>query len=230
MLGSRLEAIIDLVPKCGIVADIGTDHAYVPIRLVKNNVASRCIASDLREGPLRIAQGNIDKNSLSHVIETRLGGGLSVIKKDEVDCIIIAGMGGTLIRNILDEGRDVISRDTILIVQPNKYESDVREWFYNNGYDIYKEKLVLEDKRMYNIMCAQFRNTKKQVDPFLYYVGDKLKQDPLYDVYIWNMLKKYKRALNAMDNMKDKKSQRREKYEWILEKLQRENIDEEMKF
>lgn len=225
MLTSRLDAIIDLVPKCDTVADIGTDHAYVPIELIKNNVASRCIASDLRSGPLRVAQKNIDKNNLGEVIETRLGGGLSIIKKDEVNCIIISGMGGTLIKNILDEGRDVISRDTILIVQPNKYESDVREWFYNNNYNIYKEKLVLEGKRMYNIICAQFKETSKRVDPFLYYVGDKLKQDPLYDMYIRNMLIKYKKVLNSMDNMKNKESYQREKYEWMVERLQQVVVD-----
>lgn len=222
MGGSRLDAIIDLVPKCDVAADIGTDHAYVPISLIKKNIVLRCIASDLREGPLKIARGNISKNNLSDVIETRLGEGLSVIAEGEVHCIIISGMGGTLIKNILEEGRDVISCNTTLILQPNKYPSDVRYWLYKNNYDIYKEKLVLEDKRMYNIICARLCEAKKEVDPFFYYVGDKLADDPLYGVYIKDMYKKYKKALCEMNNMRDKHSDKKEQYEWVVSCLERE--------
>ncbi|MBP5427101.1 MAG: SAM-dependent methyltransferase [Clostridiales bacterium] len=224
MSSSRLDAIINLVPKCNIVADIGTDHAYVPISLIKRGIVKRCIASDLRKGPLNIACNNIVSNNMEKVIETRLGPGLDILEKDdEVDCIVISGMGGTLIKNILDEGKEKLSPKTLIIAQPNKYQNDVREWFYNNNYNIYKEKLVLEGKRMYNIICAVVENgTTYDVDPFKYYVGDKLKRDPLYGLYIKNMLKKYKRALSAMDNMREKNSYLREKYEWLVEGLQSE--------
>ena len=220
---NRLDTIVSLLPKCDTVVDIGCDHAYVPIKLIKNNIAKKCIACDLRKGPLEVAKKNIQQNGMCDKIETRLGFGLSIINKFEADCIIIAGMGGTLIRNILEEGSDKISPNSVIITQPNIYQQDVRKWFYQNNYDIYKEKLVLEDKRMYNIICAQFKKEQDQIDPFLYYTGDKLKQDPLYGVYIRNMLKKYKKALNDMDKMRDKQSSRREKYKWIVDRLNKES-------
>ena len=94
MITPRLKAIINNVT-CPKIADIGTDHAYIPIFLTEKNLADKIIATDINEGPLNVARENIDKKGLN--IETRLGGGLSVITAGEIDEIIIAGMGGILI-------------------------------------------------------------------------------------------------------------------------------------
>ena len=149
-----------------------------------------------------MANKNISQNGLDDKIETRLGFGIDVINKSEVDCIIISGMGGTLIKNILERGKNKLSPNLVIIAQPNIYHQDVRRWFYENNYDIYKEKLALEGKRVYNIICAKFSETKKEVSKFWFYISDKLLEDPLCGLYMSNMLHKYKRALCSMKNMK----------------------------
>ena len=100
MLTVRLDCIIGYV-NSNVVADIGTDHAYVATELIKTNRAKRVIATDVNQGPLNAAIENIKKNNMENVIETRLGSGLSVLKKGEADTIIIAGMGGELICEII---------------------------------------------------------------------------------------------------------------------------------
>lgn len=204
------------------MVDIGTDHAYVPIKVINDGIAKKCIACDLREGPLKIANKNIEQNGMNEKIETRLGFGLDVINKDETDCVVIAGMGGTLIKNILDRGMDKISPKSIIITQPNIYQQDVRKWFYENGFNIYKEKLVLEDKRIYNIICARFGETKKEVTEFDYYISDKILEDPLCGVYMENMLTKYKRALHGMSNMKNLDEISYNKYKYLVSNLEKE--------
>ena len=121
-MSKRLNTIISLVPKCDVAIDIGTDHAYVPIELIKKGIANKCIACDLRSGPLAIAKKNIAQNGLNNKIETRLGGGLAPLNQHEADCVIIAGMGGVLIRNILEEGKEKLRTDTVIIAQPNIYQ------------------------------------------------------------------------------------------------------------
>ncbi len=219
---NRLDTIVSLLPKCDTVVDIGCDHAYVPIKLIKNNIAKKCIACDLRKGPLEVAKKNIQQNGMCDKIETRLGFGLSIINKFEADCIIIAGMGGTLIRNILEEGSDKISPNSVIITQPNIYQQDVRKWFYQNNYDIYKEKLVLEDKRIYNIICAKYGKTKKEVLEFEYYISDELLKDPLCKLYMENMLRKYKKALHSMKDMKNTDNNLKNKYLFLVENLEKE--------
>ena len=221
-MSDRLNAIISLVPKCDIVADIGTDHAYVPIQLIKKGIVNECIACDLRKGPLDIAKKNIQQNGLWNKIKTRLGGGLQVLNPNEVDCVIIAGMGGVLIKNILEEGKGKLKHNAIIIAQPNIYQDKLRQWFYENGYDIYDEKLVLEDRRIYTIMCAKLGNTKRRVDKIKYYIGDNLYKDPLYKMYLSNMINKYKRALQGIEKMKEQDACLKENYEWLINNLENE--------
>ena len=96
-LNARLEMIAERIPKCRILADVGTDHAYIPIYAVKNGYCRKSLAVDLREGPLGMASANIKRYGLGEFIETRLGNGLEPITLDECDVVVIAGMGGSLI-------------------------------------------------------------------------------------------------------------------------------------
>ena len=117
-IGARLEAIAALVPQNCVVADIGTDHAYLPVWLMQKGLIKAAIAADIAEGPCRAAQTNIGMYGLKDKIEVRRGSGLTVLKPGEADGAVIAGMGGSTIVQILEESPDVAKTLKFLIVQP----------------------------------------------------------------------------------------------------------------
>ena len=117
-IGARLEAIAALVPQNCVVADIGTDHAYLPVWLMQKGLIKAAIAADIAEGPCRAAQTNIGLYGLKDKIEVRRGSGLTVLKPGEADGAVIAGMGGSTIVQILEESPEVAKTLKFLIVQP----------------------------------------------------------------------------------------------------------------
>lgn len=129
-LSSRLKAICNMVDHCNCTADIGTDHGYIPIYLVKNNICNRAIASDINKGPIRKAEINIRNEDLQNKIECRLGSGLNTINIGEVQEIIIAGMGGNLIRDIINENINIFKSVNTLILQPIQNPEVLREYIY----------------------------------------------------------------------------------------------------
>ncbi len=137
-----------LVPDGCRVADVGCDHGYVAIWLVKEKKCPKVYATDVNEGPLRRADRNISSAGLSDRIETRLGDGLSVIGPDEVDVILIAGMGGMRICEILSAGADVIL-DKTLVLQPQSDVEEVRRHLHKLGFRIDRESICLEDGKYY---------------------------------------------------------------------------------
>lgn len=152
MLSKRLAAVADLIPKNSIVADIGTDHAYLPIELIKNGTIKHAIASDVAQGPLNNAQSNIENFKLSDQIETRLGSGLETLTiTDNVDTVVIAGMGGNLIVDLLTAAPLKFPH---LILEPNVGEEAVRKWLTTNNYQIVNEKIVAEFDHTYEIIRA----------------------------------------------------------------------------
>ncbi len=154
MLSIRMRAVADLVTDGLRVADIGTDHGFVPIALVSEGRCPSAIAADVRKGPLSHAAENIRKHALSDVIETRLSDGLKEIRPGEVQAVIIAGMGGMLMMRILEEGRDVISAARELILQPQSDIPQVRRWLQLNGFHIICEKTALDAGKYYFMMKA----------------------------------------------------------------------------
>lgn len=161
MLTPRLNCIINYV-NAVTAADIGTDHAYVSIELIKSGRAKHVIASDVRIGPLDIAKGHIEKNGLCDKIETRLGGGLSVLKPGEADNIIIAGMGGELIEEII-RADEAVARASELILQPMNSQYELRRYLLENGFTIEKEDIECEGHRVYNLLIVKSGNQ----EPFL---------------------------------------------------------------
>ena len=152
-LSSRLLAIADTVKKCELAVDIGTDHAYIPIYLCKNNIVKNCIAGDISKGSAQKAENNVNANGLNDRISVRCGSGLKIItSRDRVDCVIIAGMGGMLMLDILDQGE--LGEVKQLILQPQKDIPAVRRALHEKGFLIEDEKAVLEDEKFYNIISA----------------------------------------------------------------------------
>ena len=151
-LSKRLTAVAGLVTEGASVADIGTDHGYVPIYLMKNKIAVKAIAMDINRGPLERARMHIIGHGLKGKIETRLSDGLEKIEPGEVDTIIAAGMGGGLVIKILEEGKEVVKLLHACILQPQSEIIKVRKYLNNNGFIIETEEMVEEDYKFYPMM------------------------------------------------------------------------------
>ncbi|MBO4457867.1 MAG: SAM-dependent methyltransferase [Butyrivibrio sp.] len=130
-------------------ADVGCDHGYVSIYLVTHGIASSCIAMDVRKGPLSGAKDNVAEYGFSEVITTRLSDGLKELKKDEANALVIAGMGGNLMRRILEEGKPKELGIEVAVLQPQSDIADFRQFLRDNGYQITDEKVIEEDGKFY---------------------------------------------------------------------------------
>lgn len=154
-LSGRLSAVAGLVTPGLRVADVGCDHAYVSIYLVEQGIARSCLAADLREGPLGQAAKNIRAHGLDGQIETRLSAGLSAVEPGEVDAVLMAGMGGILIRDILWEGRAVAGGLREWVLQPQSDVALVRRYIREVGWQIVREDMVKEDGKYYPMFRAE---------------------------------------------------------------------------
>ena len=151
-LSQRLQAIADLVHTNCCVADIGTDHAYLPIYLVQSGRSNHVIAMDVNQGPLLTATNNISSYNLQDCIETRLSDGLKELTLGEVNLVIIAGMGGALIQRILERSFDIVEALDELILQPQSQVEEFRRFLYYNHLEVITEDMVYEDGIYYPIM------------------------------------------------------------------------------
>ena len=152
----RLSTLAQMVDQGARIADIGTDHAYLPIKLVKEGKVDFAIASDVAAGPLENAEKDIIAAGLKNKIETRLGSGLETISnEDRIDTVVIAGMGGKLMTNILSEAWSKNFHYATLILEPNVGEPGVREWLSAHKYQIINEKIIAEAGHIYELIKAQ---------------------------------------------------------------------------
>lgn len=153
-ISERLKRIASFVTEGSRVADIGTDHAYVPIYLVTEGRAVHALAMDVREGPLARAREHIREQGLSGRIEIRRSDGLSSYRRGEADSIVITGMGGALIVRILSGGAGKYEGIRELILSPQSEPFLVRRWLRENGFLLEREAMLCEDGKYYTIMRA----------------------------------------------------------------------------
>ncbi|WEV70198.1 class I SAM-dependent methyltransferase [Lactobacillus sp. ESL0785] len=152
----RLNTLAQMVAPHTRVADIGTDHAYLPIELVKSGKIQFAIASDIAKGPLENAREDIAQAGLQEQIETRLGAGLTTIKlEDHIDTVVIAGMGGKLITTILEDAWQQDFHFNQLVLEPNVGEPGVRQWLMTHNYQIQAEDLIAEAGHTYELIQAK---------------------------------------------------------------------------
>lgn len=198
-LAKRLAALAAYVPAGSVAADIGTDHANLPIFLIEKGVCPQIIATDLNPGPFRSAGRKVEEHNLSDKIDLRLGDGLKTLKPGEADVLVLAGMGGNTIREILAASPDVLKMVSKLVLQPMADPGDLRVWLASNGWKITDEKLVEDDGRIYVIIVSD-PGQEKPEDPLLLELGPRLleKKDPLLGVYIEKMIDKYERILTGL--------------------------------
>lgn len=156
-LSPRLLAILDLVAPGTVLADIGTDHAYVPAKAVLSGISPRAIASDINQDPIRAAGETLSQHGLRDLVALRLGPGLNVILPGEAGTIVIAGMGGTTICEILSSGLTVARCVSRLVVQPMIRITETREWLVQHDFTIIDERTAREGRHLYQIIAAEPR-------------------------------------------------------------------------
>lgn len=175
-VSKRMEEVISLVSKGKRVADIGTDHGYVAIALVERKIAPFVVAMDVRKGPLSRAKENIEKYGFTKEIDIRLSDGLEQLKIGEIDTFLIAGMGGELITNILQKGVEIVNSVNEFIVQPQSEIYKVRKKIHELGFQIEKEKMLVEDDKYYTMMKA-VRGQESYENEWDYLYGKYLLQE-----------------------------------------------------
>lgn len=151
-LSVRMEAVAGLISASGVLADVGTDHGYIPIAMVQRKKVKKAIAMDLRVGPLDRAKKHIAEYGLEDWIETRLSDGVAALTPGEADSIVVAGMGGELVMHILSDGEAVCRSAKELILQPQSELAEVRRYLAEKGYRIRQEDMVLDDGKYYPMM------------------------------------------------------------------------------
>lgn len=164
-LSERLTKVVSMVTDGNRLADVGTDHGYVPIYLYESHRIPGAIAMDIGKGPLERAKLHIAESGLSDVIETRLSDGLGALKAGEADSIVIAGMGGPLMIKILSAHPEVTASAKELILQPQSEISQVRAWLGDQSYEITEEHMVFEEGKYYPMFKAMKNPGMRKPDP-----------------------------------------------------------------
>lgn len=178
-LDPRLALCASLVPQGARLADIGTDHGYLPVWLAKTGRISHAVAADLRSGPLKRAADNVKKYRVEALVETRLSDGLKAISREETDCVVIAGMGGEVITSILEAAPWLAEARTRLILQPMTRAEELRRYLLERGYEIVLEKPVLSQGRPYTVLLAEYTGKVEPQDALYPYLG-KLRAAPFF--------------------------------------------------
>ncbi|WP_332381719.1 tRNA (adenine(22)-N(1))-methyltransferase TrmK [Lactococcus cremoris] len=155
-LSKRLKAVADYVDKGAKLANIGSDHAYLPTYLVQKNEVEFAVAGEVVKGPFEIAKNHVAQANLKENIQVRLANGLAAIENvDKIDTIVIAGMGGILISEILEAGKGKLSSVKRLILQANNHEDTLRQWLTEHQFVIKAEQILLEAGKFYEIIVAE---------------------------------------------------------------------------
>ncbi len=194
-LSNRLLMLANQVNSAKVVADIGSDHGYLSIYLMQNQLCKTAIASDINEGPLNVGIENIKNTGFEEQIKTKLSDGLREYSSDECDTIIIAGMGGETIASILKDAPWTKDGNHKLILQPMTLPEELRFFLYTNGYKITKEILCKEGKKIYLCICAIGGGEKLQIEhASSCLVSKHLNNDKLKKDYYVDLHKRYKKA------------------------------------
>ena len=171
MLDSRLQQIAAFARSGSRLADIGTDHALLPVQLIRQGVCTYVIASDVKKGPVAVATRTVMEAGLTEKIAIRLGDGLSTVSPDEVDDIVIAGMGGETIIAILEAAPWVKSGHYRLILQPMTRAEKLRRFLWENGFEIEREQVVQDGQHWYTVLQVGYTGVAVNPDAFSCYVG-----------------------------------------------------------
>ncbi|NGU53717.1 SAM-dependent methyltransferase [Clostridium perfringens] len=223
-LSKRLKRIAEHVDKCESVADIGTDHGYIPIYLVKEGICKKAIASDINKGPIEKAKVNVAFEGVSNKVKCLLGPGLNPLKVGEVNGVILAGMGGNLTRDILLADIDKVKKYDFIILQPAQNPEVLREFLYKNDYEIIDEDLIKDEGRFYELFKVKYNeNSEKLVfeDELEYEVSPLLrkKNHPLFKEFIEEKINRCETILSFIKEDTESAKKRKSDLEEKINKL-----------
>ncbi len=210
-IGDRLEAIGKLVPQGCVLADIGTDHAYLPVWLLEQGKIASAIAGDIAEGPCLAAKNTVSMHGMKGKVEVRLGSGLKVLQAGEAHCIAIAGMGASTMIEILEADMPLAVEAKRLVLQPMAGAASLRKWLIQNGWHIVAEDLVADGRHLYEIMAAERGESASFSDAVLE-IGPSLieAKHPLLAKQFARQINNYKKLLANMG--KSEQARASEKY------------------
>lgn len=227
-LSLRLQKAAEYVPQDARLADIGSDHAYLPVALMLQDKISYGIAGEVVVGPYKSAQKQVAKNGLEEKIDVRLADGLEAVElSDEISAITICGMGGVLIRDILQRGKakNRLSGQERLILQPNVGERQLRLWLIQEGYTIIAESIVEENHKIYELIVAEKLETQPEYTAEEIFFGPFLLQEknPIFIEKWTHKSAKSKRILASLrqsdQDVAAKINEVQQEIEWIEEVL-----------
>ena len=198
-LSPRLRAVAELVPPGSRFADVGTDHAYLPVWLLQRGVIERAVAADLREGPLDRARATAERYDLTEYMDFRLCDGLTGIAPEEADTIAIAGMGGETIAAILAAAPWTKGERKCLILQPMSAQPELRLWLQQNGYTIRREFLCQEGRTLYTVFLV-VPGEMPPLTPAEQWAGRQCPEDndPLRGIYLADLRSRADRAVEGL--------------------------------
>jgi tRNA (adenine22-N1)-methyltransferase len=208
-LGARLQAIANQIGPYQSLADIGTDHAFLPVWLIQNGKIMAAVAGDIQTGPLEAAKRTVREAAIGNKVEVRLGDGLRVVSPGEVEVAVVAGMGGSTIRQILQSSPEVVRVLRRIVCQPMTGAAGLREWLLTNGWIIVAEDLVREDDRLYEIIVAE-PGSAETMDALLLEIGPQLwrNRHPLLSEHLIRLQRQYLYRATAMGKSRSDKVSR----------------------
>ncbi len=199
-LSPRIQMAADMVRDGAVVADIGTDHAYLPCALVLDGRCKSALACDINEGPLANALKTVNAFSLSEKIKLRLSDGFKNICPEEAEDFVLCGMGGTLITSLVAATPWLKDPTKRLIIQPQSHAEDIRRYLCENGFSIILENACTDAGKLYCAMCATYTGESTFPNPSFYYIG-KLPQSssPAARLYVEKILSRLKKRFCALE-------------------------------
>lgn len=227
-LDERLKTVASMVREGSRVADIGTDHAYLIAYLIEKGICPRGIAADLRKGPLENARQTVIEAGLTDKVELILSDGLQKIKENSCDDIVLAGMGGNLIAEILSKAQWIENENINIVAQPMTHAEVLRQFFLDNGFEILKEKTATDGRRCYCTMSARYTGQAQKHGISYIYSGQLFENnDEITFRYIDKMLSTLKKKHSALmsagktddENLGaviDEIEEKMEKTKWLL--------------
>lgn len=219
-LSPRLKKIVEMVPKCEVLADIGTDHGYVLIELIHAGKITKGIASDNKKKPLEKAKKNAELEGVSGGMDFRLGEGLRTLLEGEANGAVVAGMGGILTRDILESSLEVVKKMDFLLLQPAQNPEMLRKYLYEGPFDILSEEIIKEDRRFYEYILVRYNENplmrRKNIGE--YQIGECLLdlESELLNEFLESKIWETEGILRKMDLSSENARFRKEKLENII--------------